>query len=424
MSNPQLQSNAASALLATINESPNTQHNSYVYSETDAIVPQTSMSWDNLTTQSGDNSSLGSLHWDISKNGYLTKMVLGLRFKVTSSSSGGSETLHPNWAMNCIHEITVSSGGRTIQRMTRENLLSHISDMPYYVQGAYVSGTLLKSSTTASPANSTNKDYDFFLNIPGFWEKNKTALNTSFLQPLRVTVRFANFANVTSSAEVVVSLVDLNTRLYTQYRNLQDPIDSATIQSNFGDGLLSQLITTFSQENAMSIKPPTQDVEAPYVVELKETSCVESMYIMVMREPEGGAVGTSQGQPLKINNIAFSSNGNNYVDVPASMLQLYGTQSVHGSKGFGSTNWENENSVENGGCKYIYKIDFGQGDVDSNILSNLLSFRELAAPKVTIKFAPDGDGEGKAHNIYVTYKRSELSNTVSSNGRFQIALSN
>lgn len=412
MSNPQLQANSASALLSTINESPNTQHNSYVYSETDAIVPQTSMAWDNLTKSSGESSSMGSLHWDINKNGRLTKMVLGLRFTLTGSTAG---TMGPNWAMNCIHEVNISSGGRIIQRMTRENLLAHISEQPYYVQGAYVDGCHLKAGTTAQTGTQTK---DFFLNIPSFYEKNKTSLNTSFLQPIRVTVRFGDFTK-TAVATTTVSLVDDHSILYVQYRNLQDPIDSATIQSNFGDGLLSQLVTTYSAENPTAITPVDTD-EHSYTVQLRETSCVQSMYIMVIRDVATNVGLAGYNVPLAINNVEFSSNGNSYVNVPAKMLQLYGTQSVHGDKGFGAANWESENTLENGGCKFIYKIDFGQGSTDRNILTNLLSFRELASPSVTIKFA----SAATAHKIHICYKRSELSNTVSSNGRYSIALSN
>ena len=416
--NPQLSSNSASALLATINESPNTQHNSYVYSESDAIVPQTSMQWDNLTKSSGDSSSLGSLHWDINKNGRMTKMVLGLRFAVTATTTS---TLSPNWAINCIHEINISSGGRIIQRMTKENLLAHISEQPYYVQGAYADGCHLAVGTTELAVGTVNKD--FFLNLAGFRERNKTSMNTSFLQPLRVTVRFTDFTKAHAVlGGNVVSLVDDHSLLYVQYRNLQEPIDSATIQSNFGDGLLSQLVTTYSAENPTSFTP-TDTNEHPYTVQLRETSCVQSMYISVVREiGTGSAAGTKGiGCPLEINNIEFSSNGNSYVNVPAKMIQLYATQSVHGDKGFGAANWGSLNSVENGGCKFIYKIDFGQGSTDRNILTNLLSFRELASPSITVKFTAETTDP---HKIYVCYKRSELSNTVSSNGRYAIALSN
>ena len=413
MSNPQLQSNAASALLATINESPNTQHNSYVYSETDAIVPQTSMAWDNLTKSSGESNSLGSLHWDINKNGRMTKMVLGLRFalKATEASAMG-----PNWAMNCIHEINISSGGRIIQRLTRENILAHISEQPFYVQGAYVDGCHLKAGVTTTANGTVNKD--FYLNIPGFWERNKTSLNTSFLQPLRVTVRFADFTK-THLSTTSIELIDDHSILYVQYRNMQDPIDSATIQSNFGDGLLSQLVTTYSAENPVAFTPVDAD-EHSYPVQLRETSCVQSMYIMVTKDIGTSPGTTGVGVPLAINNIEFSSNGNSYINVPAKMLQLYGTQSVHGDKGFGAANWGETNSTENGGCKYVYKIDFGQGSTDRNILTNLLSFRELASPTVAIKFK----GSTDPHTFFVCYKRSELSNTVSSNGRYAIALSN
>lgn len=422
MSNPQLSSNAASALLATINESPNTQHNSYVYSETDSITPQTSMQWDNLESQSGSSASSQSVHFDINKNGYMTKLILGLRFHAAASSATG--LLCPDWVLNCISEISISSGGRVIERHTRESLFAHISECPSYVKGAYAAGLGLSATATPVGTNAGDAiDKDVFLNIPGFWEKNKTSLNTSFLQPLRVTVRFANFANVTNATDTVVTLDDAYTRAYVQYRNMQDPVDAATIQSNYGDGLLSQLITTYSQENPVTYKSATTAVSKPMKMQLKETSCVESMYIMLVENPAVGS-NAQTGRPLKLDHIEFKSNGNSYVNLPAELLQLYGTQSTHGSKGFGAANWDLTNSVEDGATKYVYKIDFGQGDTDRNELTNLLSFRELANPEIIVKHTPDSTAFNKDVNLFVTYKRSELSNTVSSNGRFAIALSN
>jgi hypothetical protein len=352
----------------------------------------------------------------------MTKLILGLRFHAVAGSASGK--LCPDWVLNCISEISISSGGRVIERHTRESLFAHISECPSYVKGAYAAG--LGLSATATPvgtAAGATIDKDVFLNIPGFWEKNKTSLNTSFLQPLRVTVRFANFANVTNAADTVVTLDDAYTRAYVQYRNMQDPVDAATIQSNYGDGLLSQLITTYSQENPVTYKSSTTAVSKPMKMQLKETSCVESMYIMLVENPASGS-NEQTGRPLKLDHIEFKSNGNSYVNLPAELLQLYGTQSTHGSKGFGAANWDLTNSVEDGATKYVYKIDFGQGDTDRNELTNLLSFRELAAPEIIVKHTPDSTATNKDVNLFVTYKRSELSNTVSSTGRFAIALSN
>ena len=422
MSNPQLASNASSALLATINESPGTANNSYVYSETDAITPQTSMQWDNLVKSSGSAASGQSLHWDINKNGYLTKIVLGLRFRFNQGTPAISNYMAPNWAVNAISEITISSGGRVIDRWTRESLFAHVSEQPDYVQKAYVAGlgmqALHKPLTVVD-----NVTQDVFLNLPGFWEQNKTALNTSFLQPLSVTVRFSNWANI-SSGDITLETDSDYTRLYCQYRNMQDPVDSATIQSNYGDGLLSQLITTHSQENGKTFTAEATDAVTEYTVDLKETSCVESMYVMMIMNPVAGD-NVEAGIPQKINNIEFKSNGNSYVNLPAELLQLYGTQSVHGDKGFGACNYDTENSEANGNMKYVYKIDFGQGSTDRNELTNLLSFRELSNPQVTVKFqAATTQVQSSKIHLFVTYKRKELSNTVSSNGKFQIALSN
>ena len=96
-----LQSDAASALISTISESANTTRNSFVYSETDNIVPYQSVHWDNITASSGKPVSGSTMHFDLNKMGIITRMVLGLEF--TASDGTAKCNVVGNPFIKCMH---------------------------------------------------------------------------------------------------------------------------------------------------------------------------------------------------------------------------------------------------------------------------------------------------------------------------------
>ena len=440
-----LQSDAASALLATINESANTSRNEFVYSETSNVVPYQSVQWDNISPASLPNVITGgnTVHFDVSKMGILTKAVLGLTFTVKSSVATGTARGHlcPNAFLNCINEVVLTSGGRTISRLTQAGIMARMSEKTEDVKLGYVDATQMDSSAKAfipsGIAADTDVEHPFLLNLDFFFQENKYALQTNFLQPIRLSVSFNTISNVALATTTTVGIMtsggvglqgSKEPTLYVQYRNLADPVDQATIQANYADGLLTQVVENMSYENPLTLVPAPGAVNTAvdYIFPLKDTSCIECIYLMVMVNPEDNT-NTSVTQtgtccPAELQgNIIFRSNGTNFIDIPAKLLKTYGIQSQQGRNAFGSSKYSTQ---ADGNLQNIYCIDFTSGMVDSTIISNLLSLRELSNPEIRFRYSPTTDNASKSTTAYVSYCRRELASTISNTGRYSISLSN
>jgi hypothetical protein len=321
-----LQSDAASALISTVSESANTARNVFVYSETDNIVPYQSVQWDNITASSGQPVSGSTLHFDLNKMGIITRMVLGLEFNAADATDNFKVVGNP--FINCIDHITLTSAGRTISYLNRASILARMAEQPDFIQKGFVDSCTLNATTQdLVDTSGTAQSYSFYLPIASFWDINKYSLQSNFLQPLRLSVKFGVIDDVIIDTDGAISITDSGTtgpHLYVQYRNLSDPVDQSTIQANYSDGLLSQVIQNMSNENPVSQTLGAEDADNEFVIHLKDTSCVETIFIMLSINPpnkSGGSDGASVGVPLQLSgNIEFRSNGTSYFDIPADML--------------------------------------------------------------------------------------------------------
>jgi hypothetical protein len=422
-----LQSDAASALISTISESANTTRNSFVYSETDNIVPYQSVQWDNITASSGKPVSGSTMHFDLNKMGIITRMVLGLEF--TAADASNTCTVVGNPFINCIEHITLTSAGRTISYLNRASILARMAEQPDFIQKGFIDSCRMDAAPQDLVTTPTkNLVYRFYLPIAGFWDIAKYSLQSNFLQPLRVSLKFGVIDDVIISTTGALSITEsgkTGPHLYVQYRNLSDPQDQSLIQANYSDGLLSQVIQNMSNENPVSKTLVAENGDNEFVIPLKDTSCVETIFIMLSISPSNkssGSNGQSIGVPLQLSgNIEFRSNGTSYFDIPADMLMFWGVQSQEGRKGWGSTNW---GTNADGNLKYIYCLDMSQGGLDSNVISNLLSLRELANPQIIIHHTSTSATENCLATAEISYIRRELATTVSNTGRYAISLSN
>ena len=110
--NSQLASNSASALISTINSSPAVVTNPYVYSQNSNIDTQTSVQVLKVSPQSGSTTANSTLHFQVPKNGLLSKIVLKVPYTWTSSLLSGTAVttkLRPNGLISTINEIVLSS---------------------------------------------------------------------------------------------------------------------------------------------------------------------------------------------------------------------------------------------------------------------------------------------------------------------------
>ena len=92
--NPQLASNAASALINTLMDSKaTTGYNNLVYSEADQIAQPTSVQYEIIHKSSGNFASGGTLHWDLVKSGHLSRIIMQLDFTAAGGNIHGPRSI-------------------------------------------------------------------------------------------------------------------------------------------------------------------------------------------------------------------------------------------------------------------------------------------------------------------------------------------
>ena len=461
-----LASDSASALLSTISESPSTQYNDYVYSESSNIAPVTSVNWEPIEPSSGTVTS--TLHFPLSKNGWATRAVLALSGVLT-----GADNFHiASPIQHCIHEITLSSQGRTICTLNTAAIMAIASAAPSDVRAAYEEGAQLVSGASGVGA----KTYSYFLDIPMFFGRYlKTSLLTTFNQTMQISVSFASYQGNRTVFGTGANFEITQPKLYVQYRNLMESVTQQTVSENQDSGLLSMILPTWDYESPLefpmkgvtfiaadagagiALRNAIPDVGGtPFTVPLKSTSCVERMYVVCMLEPstpwdnldvtqqpalDAGAALT-WGRPFELTgNLVFSSNGTRHFDIPVDVLRIWGHPKQGGSSGLSTSQAAHTFTAAYGnGLPYVYCIELCPDDGQkSDHISNLLSLRELSSAQVsgTIKALPmDAGGAtadqqaaanaavGKNITVRVCHSRRELASIVSSNGAYRVALSN
>ena len=453
--NSMLASNSASALLSTISESPSTQYNDFVYSESSNIQPVTSVNWEPVEPSSGTTTS--TLHFPLSKNGWATRAVLALQLDV----SGGTTAHIASPIQHCINEITLSSQGRTICTLNNAAIFAIASAAPSDVRAAYEEGAQLITGATGVGA----KSYSYFLDIPMYWTRYlKTSLLTTFNQTMQISVSFASYQGNTSVFNVGGATAAItNPKLYVQYRNLMESVTQQTVSENQDSGMLTMVIPTWDYESPLTFQlkgtpyvpsgagpaVAATSLVTPFTIPLKSTSCVERIYVIAMLEPsepwdtvDAGAAGEQAaltagacavwGRPLGFEgNLTFSSNGTQHFDLPVDILRIWGHPKLGGSSGFSTSQADHTLGTSLNGLEQVYCIELCPDDgQESDHISNLLSMRELSNPQIsgTIKVLNAGNqanaGVGKNVTVRVAYSRRELASIVSSNGAYRVALSN
>jgi hypothetical protein len=437
MSNPLIASNQNSALVATILESKDAISNPFLYSES-GITPPHSVQIINVQPSTGANTATAgkSMDFDLPKVGLLRRMTFTGTVTVPDSTGNTVVGLANTGHLFIIDSVELLSSGRRISLLTKEMILAKISDKPEYVRRAYeqavhttdggttAAGGVVDGNAVATTGNTRTimLPLDFF-----FSNSNKYALNTSFVEPLRIRIKYGNFLHGGEGAagKYNNTLISVSSpELLCEYRDLPNNHGDEVIEENFGSGMLTQLIENYTYESPATQQVNTLTASQKVKIDLKETGGVRAMYIVayVHHDQAGDAdARAASDTPLQIDHVTFKAGGQTILDVPAEYLRFFGNQcddvdkfAVCGTKV----------TAQDAGTQNVVKVDFG---FDRNNLSNVISFRELHAPQLEISFKTDAfddlDNTDEV-TIQVCHSVAQLMTTQSSTGKINISLSN
>ena len=409
MSNAILSSNANSSLINTLLGSEAVR-NPNVYS-TEEITPPYAATWQRCDPTTSTAISGRTQSFEVMKYGYLQQVLLCWDKVLTMSAAGTAVAdvvaISANDAIRCIDSIEMLSAGRTVSIMTSDDLFAQFSDLSE-ADSIPVRATALGERKIAALAPSaTSGPFRFCLPVvfPQMEDVN-TQLNCQFLEGITFKVKWAQFTN-SAIADVSGSIVADSMYMRLRYKAYPEEQVSEVLSSNFDQPELAQLTSKWYSESPQSFTTGAAEVTQTATVELKNTDCVQDLFVMVYKADEA-----TEYAPLEIDSVSFEASGQVLVGMSKEELR-YTRLGEHG--------WSCSQDVSaSGSGANVAKIQ--NGLYTWHKLSNTLSLRELNAPKIVVSLS--GLAHSTKYIVRVSEKCSAIFSTTSATGRYNVALSN
>lgn len=413
MSNPILQSNQSSAVVATVNESKT--KNPWVYNEKDRLTVPHGLQLLPIAPSSGSTSANSTVSFEVSKAG----IAMGFWLKLKASAS---KNLNSFGMLSCIESVTLNTSGRVVERMDRNQMFARYRALPFIRQRAVCQEI---KTTVASGTAAVHIWLPFYM----FRDPHRYGILTNFEEPFHVDVTFSSLTDALQTG--TIALDEAATQLLVHYRQLDEAQTNEVISKNYGDGMLSRLVGISNREPIHFDTPawnfPETDIATGNEVELHLTQneAVRSMYVMVTKS---GAADVKE-QHARITHLKLTFNNTDVFDCDASFFQAYGS------------NWDMMHAAagEHGGASdhslgRVVRIDLGHGD--DGDLANVVAFRELSDPTLTVTYDslhpapfdnsvdadPNGDGYGE-YQVHVIYETATFLTSSAATGRAQLSIS-
>ncbi len=456
MSNPILQSNQSSAVVATINESETMSP--WVYNETNRLVTPHAMQILSISNSSGTVAASKTFSYDIAKNGLVQGLWLNMTLPKVAvpgtetqptgaleQADGGLNLVSTNVGgftalglLGLIQEVRLTTSGRIVEALDKYQILARIADLPYgqrqSVQEAYRMG--------GDPERGANTDtYKACLWLPFFFslDPSRYHINSNFQEPFRVEVSLSDckigYGLAGESTGTVLEVhPPSDCELLCHYRQLDEKALNDVVSKNYADGLLSQIVHISKTEAVASVSAGTLET----TVELKENEAIQSLYVIVECPTVPQFKKTSDntkesrystairtGAPLEVDEFELRFNNTTVMKVPGEFVRYFGRWGMHGQCGDGASTGQSASMM-----RHVYKIDFSL-DYAKGAFSNCVALREISNPKLTVKFRDVHAGtpktgftaESAAHNIHVIYDTCTFLSTSSATGRVQLSIS-
>jgi hypothetical protein len=429
MSNAILNSNASSALIASMGQVSSTK-NPYIYSFSQkgtlsaCNVPSHSrtvvVSAPTTSIAFGQNIDFGVIRagmWDL---GFL-KMV------VKNNSTAACAISHA--AMNLyVEEIQLLTAGKVITSNKPFYRACVMSSKPYTIKKnledcyALVGNgdkkvlAIVAEQTAYIPLSFSHFDFP------------EAAINSSFVESLTIRVRLAQANafcddNATNGgAAVNLSLQSLE--LVQVHRLLPSDLEQKQISQNYSDTDSLVSVQFDAVEESTTKNPAAAAVSQVFKHEINTNRTIRKLYFAL--EDTGVANATSiaanngPGKYLELSKIALRANGQVIFDIDAPMLQKCFLQDVDSANSPYACGNGFDGAVAH--TKNIYEWDFGSGR-DMSHITNQISARELSNFEVTVTSSSTAALSDRPYNLRVCAISSQLQSVSSASGKISTSLS-
>lgn len=425
MSQVQLNSNANSALQNTLAASQS-MVNPNVYS-TMPIYPASSLGFFKIEKSSGSVGSSAQISYNIPKYGILEQVLMS--FSKTYATAG-NRAVQQSEIYAAIDRVELLSSSRVVSTLTSADLLAQLSDLEASQMGAVQNGGVSQRGASSTPTDPRTMDYTLPI-VFGFFEQLNTQLNSSFLEPMSIRITWGDLSRISADGPAPTGgdnpHIDPTDPSFTEpvlvlrYKNYDEAVNAEMLAANYDAPELNIVSTRWYDESPVVFtQPATPATTAEFTMQLKNTDCVESFYLMVRQMTANGGAKACAPVFCNITEISFFGSGQE-------ILTLTGQELAYAK--ITEDGWSTSSgSAENIFADKVKKIQMGCYGYGK--LSNSLSLREINNPTLVVKAqlnttaGSQGGITGTVYQLDCCEKCVAIYSTSSATGRQNLALSN
>jgi hypothetical protein len=424
-------SNTNSALIQTV-EAGDSMVNPNIYNVKE-VYPTYAQTWVQNHSVNGSAKASQTSNFNLQKYGIIQQILLTFDKTYTMGGSSTALKIEAGDIFNTIDKVELLSSSRVVSILTAADLAAQFSNLTNEEYGV-VYRTCLGPREPAGDGSSASVVTEKFV-VPlhfGFMDDINTNLNSSFLETLSIRISWgANPFNHSftpgSGADATLGTVtagpelgDLHLSLL--YKSLPEAPTAKMIAENFSRDSLIQVATRYYDENPVYYNADSTSAAHSVSVELKNTDCVESFFIMVREDSRAidaaaGAHNAGLGRPMEIKSVTLSGSGQQMIKLDT--LEIPYTKMK--DNGWCVSNSLAATASDGAELFYVVKLQNGLYDNGGARLSNTMSLREINAAKIDITFATVNT---KKYRIDVVENCTAIYQIASNTGRLSLALSN
>lgn len=410
MSSIMLSSNANSAMIQTVSASDSLK-NPNIYS-TETVFPAHALTWVKCESSSGSINDGSQLNFQLQKYGIISQMLLVYEKEFDSH---GNASLPAGDVFRTIRQVELLASSKTVSIITAEDLMAQFSDCSQS-EFNVVKETALAARTTGEttePVAGTRQRFVVPLCFPQF-EMINCQLDSSFLEPLQCRITW----NTIKSSGATYATVGMPVcHLKMRYKNYSEQDTASMISANYSAPQLNQLSARFYDEakKEVNVDVTTERTVQEADIDLKNTECVESFYVILKKKEATSATGDFKCYPISL--LKFTGSGQEICELDETDLQF---------ARLGMDGWSEQvdASVSASGVQLskIGKIQLGLNTKQK--ATNSLSLREVNAPRIHVEWNHPVTATATTYEITVVQKVLAVFATSSATGRYSLALAN
>ena len=434
----------SSALKNTLAQAEDSVSNPFDYA-IEEQMPNNAVQW--LTHNPvGTNaiSASSSIQFELQRYGYLRGCVFECDVSIPALANDatpgyGTVLNFKNLFPRFIDEIEFHSSSRRLARLSGKNYYALLKNLSNDARVLIAKNALCGGDADFSSASTATTNKFRLPLLFSFFENVATSVDSSFVEPLRVTVKFGDLVAGSHSAEVGtavtgstvdrVSATLTNPVMHCEYRTLTREMTDMTVEANYSQPL-TQYSYDYVDENPKDFTPlagSTSTVKIP----ITDNGCVTDIYVYVEKPVDAqrltgvaadvDADPATRGIPLDmIDTVKLVCSGQTICELSPSVLDLFAYKSAKGGNYYGGEMALHSASTYNlANTEHVVRIPLSMIHEKAVANTGSLSLRELGNPEIHLTIKA---GTAITHRAHVMLAVQRLVSTDPSSGRMVVSV--